>query len=642
MKYYENDVCILHLSDLHIINEGGKNKSEEVVIPHFLVKLLDDIKASTKCMDEIIIVVSGDIAYKAKYSEQKNAILFFFKKLHDILNDKIKGIIFVPGNHDVERKSFDSNFAIMSDENSDFKGLSGYNEYMSVINSIKREYGFSEEKFSFGVEQIKCSDYNCCFIKADTAWCTTKDDVKQGEVILGKFQKKFLLDEYRALNPNSNFDITFFVSHYPMAWFTIDERETMLSLMMDAGKLNTDVILCGHIHNVDSLNYSTHDHSLMTLITGIGWPNNIDYKSNQERRYSIYKINPDRNTCDIIMRKTNRSGGFDFDYSVYTEEQERDSKKIVYPLRAAHKNLAFIRINSPNKIEEQNIHIFPEVANYIQKVSDNLAFFNGHLTALIGRYKTDFFEKFCIWLDNEQEIIKIQSNSSFFKDLSIDEVYDYIIDEVYFFLFENSEEDFDITIMKIWTDFCTNRDESNFYSFLDEICQLVLFDFLDCFPSDVLMRTHFRQHSGKSNPDEYLAISSQTNSEKDESLLPKPLPWGGFVKAAFENKTSLVYSANKKLNNINTNWQEFITIIPRFEGNIRKIKKSNKWVERPDLTFGISVKGTSKLIEAVMTMSIMDFLKLEEQISNQLDEYVHIFGNPLKMMDVRIDHTQEE
>lgn len=88
MKYYENDVCILHLSDLHIINEGGKNKSEEVVIPHFLVKLLDDIKASTKCMDEIIIVVSGDIAYKAKYSEQKNAILFFSRNCMTFLMTK--------------------------------------------------------------------------------------------------------------------------------------------------------------------------------------------------------------------------------------------------------------------------------------------------------------------------------------------------------------------------------------------------------------------------------------------------------------------------------------------------------------------------------------------------------------------------
>lgn len=634
MKYSENDVCILHLSDLHIVNEGGKNKSGKVVIPHFLTKLLDDIKESTKSIDEIIIVVSGDIAFKAEYNTQKNAIIYFFRELRVKLDNKIKGIIFVPGNHDVQRKGYSSNYAIMSDENSDFNGLSGYNEYMEVTNSIKREYGFSSEKFSFGIEKIKCSDYNCCFIKADTAWCTTKGDVKQGEVILGQFQKKFLLNEYRALNPNPNFDITFFVSHYPMAWFTIDERETMLSLMMDAGKLNTDVILCGHIHDVDSLNYSTHDHSLMTLITGIGWPNNIDYKDNQERRYSIYKINPGRNTCDIIMRKSNRSGDFDFDYSLYTENREKDSKKIVYPLRAAHKNLAFIKLNSPSKIEEQNIHISPKVAGYIQKISDSLAFFNGHLTALIGRYKTDFFEKFCIWLDNEQEITKIQKRFSFFEGLSFDEVYDHIIDEVYFFLFENSEETFDTTIMKIWTDFCTNRDERNFYSFLDEICQFVLYDFLNCFPTDALIRTHFRQHSGKSDPDEYLAICSQTNSKNDESLLPKPLPWGGFVKAAFENKTSLVYSANKKLNNIQTDWQEFITIIPRFEGNIRKIKESQKWVERPDLTFGISVKCASELIDAVMTMSIMDFLKLEDQISNQLDEYVHIFGNPLKMMNV--------
>ncbi len=631
MNYSENDICILHLSDLHIINEDEGNTSGDAIIPLFLKNLLEDIRKNTEKLDEIIIVVSGDIAFMANYKTQKSAIISFFNELFSILNKKIKGIIFVPGNHDIIRKGYEANLALMNDVNSDFKGFSGYDEYMSTINTIRTTHGFEADEFSFGVEKIVCGNYNCCFIKADTAWCTSReikgDKCKQGDIFLGKFQQNFLLKKYRSLNPNSNIDVTFFVSHYPMAWLAIDEKERMLSLMLSEGKLNTDVILCGHIHDVDAINYSTHEHSLMTLITGIGWPDDHASQTSQERRYSIYKINPVRNTCDIIMRKSNRSGNFDYDYSVYTEERERDCSKIVYPLRAAHKNLAFIKLNSPDKIDEQNIHISPKVADYIQKISDNVAFFNGHLTALIGRYKTDFFERFSIWL-NEQEIKGIQRRFPFFDGLSMNETYDYIIDEVYFFLFEN-DEDLDSIVMQIWMNFCTNNDEGNFYSFLDEICQLVLFDFLTCFPSDALMRTHFRQHSGEADDDRYLAICAQTNSKKDERFLPKPLPWGGFVKAAFENGTSLVYSANKKLNNISTNWQEFITIIPRFDGNIFTIREHNRFVERPKLTFGISIKGTTELIDAVMAMSIIDFLRLEEQISSQLNEYVRIFGNLL-------------
>lgn len=634
MNYSGSDICILHLSDLHIINEIEDNYGKNTILPLFLKNLIADIGVNTRDIDEIIIVVSGDIAYKANYNAQKATILRFFDDLHSIISNKIRGIVFVPGNHDIKREEYDYNWKLMNGCAESGK-LRGYSEYMNVVNCVRKQYGFSADKASFGIEEIRCGNYNCCFIKADTAWCTSsKENFKQGDIVLGEFQKKSLLREYRAIEPNSKADITFLVSHYPMAWLSIEERECMLSLMMREEKLNTDVILCGHIHNVDAINYANHEHSLLTLITGIGWPDGEDGLSRQERRYSIYKINPVRNTCDIIMRKSNESGKFDYDYSIYTENREKECSKIVYPLRMTHNKLAFITLNSPNKINEQNIQISPEVAGYIQKVSDNMAFFSGHLTALINRYKKDFFERFGEWLVSESKVVEdIQKGNSYLEDLSFGEVCDSILDEVYFFLYENLDSETNKQVMDVWLKFCIDNDDGNFCSFLDEICQLILDDFSKCFPSDALVRTHFRKHCNDSRNDYYRAICSEINTNDETEPMPKDLPWGGFVKAAYENKTSLVYSANKKLNNIITDWQEFITIIPQFEGGVWTIMESKRYVERPVLTFGISVKGTSQLLDTLMTMSIIDFLKLEGIISHQIDEYVHIFGLPLKKTD---------
>lgn len=632
MNYSENDISILHLSDLHINNQGDVKKP---IIPQYLQSLLEDIKKTTKDIDEIIIVVSGDIAEKAEYNIQKPAIILFFEKLHAILVEKAKGIVFVPGNHDVVRSENNSsrNVTSMETTNDTFLGFYGYEDYMDTTNQIRQMYGVPQHDISFGIEQIKCAGYNCCFINADTAWCTTqKGDINQGKIVLGNYQKNFLEKEYTKLNSNSKSEITFFVSHYPLAWLDIIERENILSLLLRKDKLNADIILCGHIHDVETVNYSTHDHSLLTLITGIGW-----YKSKEEdrdeRRYSIYKINPARNTCDIIMRKSDRSGNFGFDYTLYTENREQESKKITYPLRSSHQNLAFIKLNAPEKINEQNIYISPNVADCIQQISDNIASFSGHLTGLTSRYKNDFFERFNSWLSEKpEERIKSNNNSSLLNNHSLDEACDYFGDIIYNFLYENEERsELDPNVLEIWFKYCEENDDS-FSSFLDEICQLVIDDFESCFPNDALIRTHFRMHTGKYDNEKYVAICHEINSDKEVNSSPKDLPWGGFVKAAFESKTSLVYSANKKLNNIRTDWQEFITIIPQFEGNTWNIKmgKKRKYEERPVLTFGISIKGTAELLKTVMSMSIIDFLKLEDIISFQLDEYVHLFGFPFK------------
>lgn len=74
-----NDFTILHLSDLHI-NGTGKG------LTPLLKNLLSDIKEELKTVDNVILVITGDIIDiidKANYEKCKENVLAFFEQLKD-------------------------------------------------------------------------------------------------------------------------------------------------------------------------------------------------------------------------------------------------------------------------------------------------------------------------------------------------------------------------------------------------------------------------------------------------------------------------------------------------------------------------------------------------------------------------------
>ena len=57
-------------------------------------KLLIDIKQEMKLVDNIIVVVTGDIVHKGNYNYKENAIAFF-KELKKVLKEKGKQALFL-------------------------------------------------------------------------------------------------------------------------------------------------------------------------------------------------------------------------------------------------------------------------------------------------------------------------------------------------------------------------------------------------------------------------------------------------------------------------------------------------------------------------------------------------------------------
>ena len=115
-----NDFTILHLSDLHINQKGER-------LSLLMENLLIDIKNEMKLVDNIIIVVTGDLVHRGNY-EYKDSVIYFFTKLKESLGKKIKDIYIVPGNHDKVRNSIDK------------KILLEYEEYSSDPEKFYKNY----------------------------------------------------------------------------------------------------------------------------------------------------------------------------------------------------------------------------------------------------------------------------------------------------------------------------------------------------------------------------------------------------------------------------------------------------------------------------------------------------------------------
>ena len=102
------------------------------------------------------------------------------------------------------------------------------------------------------------------------------------------------------------------------------------------------------------------------------------------------------------------------------------------------------------------------------------------------------------------------------------------------------------------------------------------------------------------------------------------------VEAAYNSNNSVVYSSNEWQSSISTDWNDFITIAPKFKENIIIIENDNKVKEeRPAITFGISVKGEMNNKDTIV-LYLFSYLKIEKLISDVLESYVNVFNVNMK------------
>ena len=329
---------ILHISDIHI------NKSSCSIINEILEKLVKDINKVKKeyNINIDLICFTGDlIASGAQAIEGEKQLTLaeehFIAPLIKALNLSNDRFILVPGNHEVNKN------CIIKMTEKGLSNISSKEEIDDIIINMEDEYknrlayfyDYIFEKYLMNAKKWNLGysiDYEINGIKIgiagiDSSWRSSGIGYQErGKLLVGEKQVTFLYENIK------NSDIKICLMHHPLDWLS------NLEMSYVERKINNfDLVLCGHIHDLEDKQISTQKYR--TIYNTSGKLNPVDdYYSG----YSLIDINIDTNKCNIFSREYYNSPREDFDKALRINKDGRveyslmindDEKKIEADLK---------------------------------------------------------------------------------------------------------------------------------------------------------------------------------------------------------------------------------------------------------------------------------------------------------------------
>ncbi len=301
-------INILHLSDMHFGVVPDEDHTTTAVqrrdsVIMTLVSKLDEISKTNLKPD--IIVISGDIGWKAKQSDYLLAEQWINKILQSTKLTWNK-VIICPGNHDISRDKLTDECVITDIDNSKkklaienvstrslhFKEYIDFCRNNGIVPYINSALDSNNDiKYLYGYRVIN----DICFMSWNSAWnCRGKD---LGNLYVGE---PLVLD--MKLNiPKDKFVIS--VLHHPFFW--LNENEHILynyePVAADGIVDMSNMIFNGHIHG--RINKATHYQNKAYIFTSGA----VYDKDNYHLGCQIIQIDLEKNTyttntinCDLI------------------------------------------------------------------------------------------------------------------------------------------------------------------------------------------------------------------------------------------------------------------------------------------------------------------------------------------------------
>lgn len=586
-----NDLTILHLSDLHFSNSGAK--------PYKMFDaLLQDIKNELCYAEHIVIVVTGDLVDRADY-KCKPLVLKFFDELRDIIGElrgELAALFFAPGNHDKER-TYAMGILGEADTEYDEKYHEKFKRYfkeanvkhLELINEILDKFSMTRREETYSVEELKIDENYYSFILMDTAWCA-KGDKDKRNLKVGKFQIEELQEQFRKKHENRNQKdaITFALSHHPLNWLAGSEEDLVRNFLIGQKGVDADIMICGHTHTRDIINWSNNRCALTTLSTGIGWPDSFESDHSEVHSYAIYVFHLELNTLDVYVRSTNDGGVFMPDYRIYTSEENRKNDKIVLPIKSTQM-ISYITLSSTAGRSPKVCFLSNAFMEDIRKFVFAMGCFRQFAT--------------------ENTLNHVQSLAKELKlyngNISLDEK-------------DKIEEIFN----------------QYFFDFLQTICDLLAVEILGANnikenndEQDIKIRFHFRYCSNYEKKNELndqeliyskLCLTYWPNIDSQKIKKLSDRYWGELIEAAYKSKNPLICSANPGYCTVSTKWEDFITIIPDLPENDFYVLRQHIEEGRPFLTFGASIKAK----EYKSILYCLDYYRFDRILSTLLQRYI--------------------
>lgn len=612
---------VLHLSDLHIVKKRKKGYSK------ILNSLIKDIKEQTKHIDDLILIVTGDVIDKAKFGDTTEVAVEFFSDLFESLEGKIKYVFFTPGNHDKRRldcrdvlqshlcnkgyNDFDAEF-----KTGEWDNLYShcFDEYRHLLNAISAKIGMEINTDLFYCDVIELND---CVIRINSLNSSvfSFNDNDCGMLHIGKFQIEKIEQDYESKNIDKrNVDVSITIMHHPTFWLHKSEYDQVVYKISSLDSLSTDVLLRGHTHDRSLENHYTLYNSFSTLVTGIGNNSSEDETSSKQaehlQRYSIYTFMCDLNLIEITMRLSSQNS-FISDYSAYINEVNESRKKIHFPLHI-HDILAnsFLRIPLANS-DYQPIFPSKQILDEIEKNTEKLLEIKANLMRILSTYKRQLLESL-----NEDAMMKYGEDFVGLLEAQVTSQGADCIEEKR-------------GALKNFLNANYKNVRENVQGLLFDACHIIAKSFFkDTITDDEAIRVQFRVYDKDKKAHVGLTNYTLCGVQGIQNGEITPVKWGeGLIQPSYERKKPLFFSLNKEFISEKriekTKWTDYFTYSPSIHCNQYSIRNHDV----PSITFGISSNcNNCRLFFEILSLIPMQTV-IDDFLMDICDSYMFSFAD---------------
>ena len=290
-KIQESTLKLLHLSDLHMIDQKSMERSL------FFLRL--DLKKQLKIHKLDYLVISGDVSDRPIAGYYETALLFCQKLINEFELD-IKKVIIVPGNHDCDReaskKAYDSSTNTFCEDIRKMR-YQAYNDYF-YKPLFSKDYSL---EYEHQIDHIKDDEHKIFITGFNSSFQIDHIETKKSGICMEAIQNDtdvFDLD---------NDYIKLVTWHHPISGFGSIEDKTFLESLAILGY---KVCLHGHIHEAVKENYLYDDNYNIKMI-GAGTFGALQKERGDgiPLQYNLIEIDSEKKQLIVHTRKREKENG---------------------------------------------------------------------------------------------------------------------------------------------------------------------------------------------------------------------------------------------------------------------------------------------------------------------------------------------
>ncbi|OMD81174.1 MULTISPECIES: metallophosphoesterase [Paenibacillus] len=300
---------VVHLSDFHFSKDSKRDFELYCIKP-----LIEDLARINQDKKIDLIIFSGDLIDKGglSFGQEKIDLAFLefedyvIKPILEELNLSRDSFLFVPGNHDIDRKADtermekalnvtltcteDVNKYIDDDDLTDgSKRIIKFKEFeKSYYSGTRHDISNFASTFRFNFDGLRVGV--SCFNSSWRCWDSDKD---KGKILLGERQVENAIEKLEGL------DLKLAVIHHPLDWLNQFEKKNVENLIHKYYNL----MFCGHVHEGES-EYKTNmfGGTLLVSVAPANWSGGI---RSDDRAYSNGYAYIDYTSDKVVL--TNRT-----------------------------------------------------------------------------------------------------------------------------------------------------------------------------------------------------------------------------------------------------------------------------------------------------------------------------------------------